>query len=55
MDGKAIRRRKLLDIIETNLRKLAAQYKSGQTVIILDALDALVELRHLTEQSLTSP
>lgn len=42
---------KLLTIIELNLTKLGRQYKSGQAVLISDALEALNEVRHLTSQS----
>ena len=34
----------LLTTIETNLKKLGAQYKSGQAVLIIDALNALEDL-----------
>ena len=41
----------LLDIIEVNLKKLGIQYESGQHTLIVDTLDKLAELRHLTSQS----
>ena len=41
--------KKLLTLIELNLTKLGRQYKSGQAVLISDALEALTEVRHLTK------
>ena len=43
---------KLLTIIELNLMKLGRQYKSGQAVLINDALEALTEVRHLSSPSI---
>ena len=40
---------KLLTIIELNLMKLGRQYKSGQAVLISDALEALTKVRHLNK------
>ncbi len=42
---------KLLTIIELNLTTLGRQYKSGQAVLISDALEALTKVRHLTSHS----
>ena len=42
---------KLLTIIELNLAKLGRQYKSEQAVLIVDALEALTEVLHLTKSS----
>jgi len=38
---------KSLTTIETNLKKLGKQYKSGQHVLIIDALNALKKVNHL--------
>jgi len=42
---------KSLTTIETNLKKLGKQYKSGQHVLIIDALNALKKVNHLTNRS----
>ena len=40
---------KLLTLIELNLTKLGRQYKSGQAVLIHEALEALTKVRHLNK------
>ena len=42
---------KLLTLIELNLTKLGRQYKSGQAVLIHEALQALAKVRHLSSPS----